>query len=111
VSTAVLPTPLRRADPRRGALSSLIGALLDGAVADAIPALPAHVVQARLVALGLLPADAVSGRFDRPTADAVARFQARVGLPADGVPGRSTSDLLLAARPAIIEPRKEPLPS
>jgi murein L,D-transpeptidase YcbB/YkuD len=98
VSSAVLlPTPARRAASRRGALSTLIGALFEGAVADAIPALPARQVQERLVSLDLLPADAVSGRFDRPTADAVARFQARVGLPVDGVPGRRTSDLLLAA--------------
>jgi murein L,D-transpeptidase YcbB/YkuD len=97
MSTAVLPAPARRADNRRGALSTLIGALLEGAVADAIPALPARQVQERLAGLGLLPADAVSGRFDRPTADAVARFQARTGLPVDGVPGRRTSDLLLAA--------------
>ena len=97
MSTAVLPTPARRAAPRRGALSTLIAALFEGAVADAIPALPARQVQERLVVLGLLASDAVSGRFDPPTADAVARFHARVGLPVDGVPGRRTSDLLLAA--------------
>jgi murein L,D-transpeptidase YcbB/YkuD len=111
VSTFVLPTPAlaRRATPRRGALSTLLGALFDGAVADAIPALPARQVQERLVALGLLSPAAVSGRFDRPTADAVARFQARTGLPADGVPGRRTADLLLAT--AIIAIQKEPAPA
>ena len=54
--------------------------LMPGAARAAVsPALPAGMVQERLVRLGLLPDEARSGRFDRRTADAVARFQARAG--------------------------------
>jgi len=59
------------------------------------PALHARTVQERLVALGRLPQDAVSGRFDRRTLDAVARFQADHRLPVDGIPDAKTADLLL----------------
>lgn len=61
-----------------------------------VPALPARRVQELLMAHDLLEPDAVTGRFDRRTCDAVARFQARHGLVVDGVPGTATSDLLLA---------------
>ena len=47
--------------------------------------------------LGLLADEARSGRYDRATTDAVARFQARAGLPVDGVPAQRTADALLAA--------------
>ncbi|XAY07534.1 endolysin [Paraconexibacter sp. AEG42_29] len=67
-----------------------------GATASgAIPALPARTVQHHLADLGLLPAAAVSGRFDHRTADAVASFQAARGLAVDGVPGPQTSAALL----------------
>jgi murein L,D-transpeptidase YcbB/YkuD len=64
--------------------------------AGIVPALPARTVQERLVALGRFPAEAVTGRYDRPTLDAVARFQAERGLRVDGVPGWRTADALLA---------------
>jgi peptidoglycan hydrolase-like protein with peptidoglycan-binding domain len=54
-------------------------------------------VQEQLVALGRLPADAITGRYDRRTLDAVARFQAEHGLPVDGVPDARTADELLLA--------------
>ena len=59
------------------------------------PALPAGETQEHLIALGLLPADARTGRYDRPTLDAVARFQASHGLPVDGIPDAATADALL----------------
>jgi peptidoglycan hydrolase-like protein with peptidoglycan-binding domain len=61
------------------------------------PALHARDVQERLLALGLLPAEAVTGRYDRRTLEAVARFQAQHGLPVDGVPDSPTADALLRA--------------
>jgi peptidoglycan hydrolase-like protein with peptidoglycan-binding domain len=61
------------------------------------PALPARTVQERLVALGRLPAEAITGRYDRRTLDAVARFQATLGLDVDGVPDARTADELLKA--------------
>jgi murein L,D-transpeptidase YcbB/YkuD len=74
------------------------GLLLPGAArAEVTPALPAPTVQERLVRLGLLSDEARTGRFDRATTDAVARFQARAGLPVDGVPAQRTADALLAA--------------
>src|SRR5262245_47902585 len=45
-----------------------------------VAALRARTVQERLVAHGFLAGDAVTGRFDRHTLDAVARFQAAHGL-------------------------------
>ncbi len=66
-----------------------------GSVPGGAPALRARVVQERLVAHGLLPADAVTSRYDRRTLDAVARFQAQRHLPVDGVPDARTADVLL----------------
>ena len=66
-----------------------------GAAAHGAPALQAREAQERLLALGLLPADALTGRYDRPTMDAVARFQATHGLPVDGIPDAATADALL----------------
>src|SRR3954454_2687888 len=60
------------------------------------PALQARETQERLIALGLLPADALTGRYDRRTMDAVARFQAARGLPVDGLPDAATADALLS---------------
>ena len=105
-SPTALPTPgtRRRRRPRPRALgiaAALTGSVLaPGAAAAAsggAPALPARTVQERLVALGRLPADAITGRYDRRTLDAVARFQATLGLPVDGVPDARTADALLAA--------------
>ncbi len=61
-----------------------------------MPALPARTVQLLLAALGILPASAVSGRFDPATANAVRPFQEAAGLEPNGVPGRATADALLA---------------
>jgi murein L,D-transpeptidase YcbB/YkuD len=61
-----------------------------------VPALPARRVQELLVAHDLLDPAAVTGRYDRATLDAVARFQARCGLVVDGMPGTVTADALLA---------------
>ena len=49
-------------------------------------------LQARLVELGYL--DTITGRYDTETHDAVAEFQSRSGLTADGIAGRQTQDLL-----------------
>ncbi len=74
------------------------GLLTPGAArAATIPALHAPEVQERLARLGLLEDEARTGRYDRATSDAVARFQARAGLPVDGVPAQPTADRLLAA--------------
>jgi peptidoglycan hydrolase-like protein with peptidoglycan-binding domain len=81
--------------PRFGLGAALRAVAVPGSVDGGAPALPARVVQARLVAHGLLPADAVTGRYDRRTLDAVARFQARRHLPVDGIPAARTADVLL----------------
>ena len=73
------------------------GLLMPGAArAEVSPALPAPEVQERLVRLGLLSDEARTGRYDRATTDAVARYQARAGLPVNGVPAQRTADALLA---------------
>jgi hypothetical protein len=98
-ATALLPSPVPARRAAGDGLLAVVGALFvpgGAAAVGAAPALPALEVQQRLAALGLLPRDAVSGRFDRRTANAVARFQARAGLRVDGVPGGRTADLLLA---------------
>jgi peptidoglycan hydrolase-like protein with peptidoglycan-binding domain len=98
-ANALLPSPVPARRAAGGGLLAVVGALFvpgGAAAAGATPAVPARDVQERLASLGLLPLDAVSGRFDRRTADAVARFQARAGLRVDGVPGGRTADLLLA---------------
>ena len=65
-------------------------------IAAEVPALPARTVQLLLAALGILPAGAASGRFDRATAAAVRAFQEAAGLEPSGIPGRATADALLA---------------
>ena len=71
--------------------------IVPGAVAGGAPALHARVAQERLVAHGYLEAEAVTGRYDRATLDAVARFQAEHQLPADGMPAEATADALLSS--------------
>ncbi|WP_028066433.1 peptidoglycan-binding domain-containing protein [Solirubrobacter soli] len=96
------PAPLHRGPtrPRRQFLATL-GAIVDSAfspgaaAAHGTPALQAREAQERLAALGFLPADALTGRYDRATMDAVARFQASEGLPVDGIPDAATADALL----------------
>ncbi len=98
------PAPFHRGPtrPRRKLLDTLAAvagsAFSPGGAAThgGAPALQARETQERLVALGLLPADALSGRYDRPTMDAVARFQASHGLPVDGFPDAATADALLS---------------
>ena len=70
--------------------------IVPGAVAGGAPALHARVAQERLVAHGYLEAEAVTGRYDRATLDAIARFQAEHRLPVDGVPDAHTADALLS---------------
>jgi murein L,D-transpeptidase YcbB/YkuD len=81
---------------RLGGLSAAAHAVLQpGAVPGGAPALHARDAQERLVVHGVLPAEAVTGRFDRRTLDAVARFQAVHGLPVDGMLDARTADALL----------------
>ena len=70
--------------------------IVPGAVAGGAPALHARVAQERLVAHGYPRGEAVTGRYDRATLDAVARFQAEQQLPVDGVPDARTADALLS---------------
>jgi len=97
--------------PRRkllATLSAVAGSALSpgGAAAHGgAPALQAGETQERLIALGLLPAGARSGRYDRRTLDAVARFQASQGLPVDGMPDAATADALLE----LAAPERQPL--
>jgi peptidoglycan hydrolase-like protein with peptidoglycan-binding domain len=87
--------------PRRklfATLAAVAGSALSpggAATHGGAPALQAGETQERLIALGLLPSDARSGRYDRRTMDAVARFQAAHGLPVDGFPDAATADALL----------------
>jgi peptidoglycan hydrolase-like protein with peptidoglycan-binding domain len=98
--TTPFPGPPTR--PRRKLLTTL-AAVVDSAfspgaaAAHGAPALSAHEAQERLIDLGLLDPAALSGRYDRPTMDAVARFQAAHGLPVDGVPDAATADTLLSS--------------
>lgn len=94
------PLAFRARAPRLPRLHGLVAAVQAVLVpgSSGTPALYARDVQERLVALDLLPADAVTGRYDRRTLDGVARFQARHGLPVDGVPDAPTADALLSAR-------------
>jgi peptidoglycan hydrolase-like protein with peptidoglycan-binding domain len=101
----------RPARPRRklfATLSAVAGSLLTpgGAAAHGgAPALHAGETQEHLIALGCLPVDARTGRYDRSTMDAVARFQASQGLPVDGMPDAATADALLA----LAAPERQPL--
>ncbi len=79
----------------RGFGAATRAVLIPGSERGGAPALHARVAQERLVAHGLLPADAVTGRYDRRTLDAVARFQAAHMLPVDGQLDGRTADALL----------------
>jgi len=101
LSARTAPFPGPPTKPRRKLLTTL-AAIADSAFSPGgaaahggAPALPARELQEHLIALGLLPPKALSGRYDRPTMDAVARFQARHGLPVDGFPDEATADALL----------------
>src|SRR5688572_15157257 len=90
-----LPRPLRL--PRfGGAAAALRAVAVPGSVAGGAPALHARIAQERLAAHGYLTADAVTGRYDRRTLDAVARFQAAYLLPVDGQLDARTADALLS---------------
>lgn len=102
LSASSSPTARPAATPVRSVpLRRLIGRLGDARAAWsraaelARPALDARTTQHILAAHGHLPTEGVTGRFDGPTAAAVAGFQRRVGLPANGVVGRRTADALL----------------
>lgn len=98
MSTIAHPLHLHRRRPR-GSARLLAVALLPGAAssADAVPAIPAADAQARLVALGLLPATAATGAWNPPTVDALRRYQAACGIEPSGVAGARTAERLLAA--------------
>jgi murein L,D-transpeptidase YcbB/YkuD len=102
LSTRTAPFPGPPSRPRHKLLATL-AAIVDSAfspgaaAAHGAPALSAHETQEHLIGLGLLDDAALSGRYDRPTMDAVARFQAAHGLPVDGVPDAATADALLTA--------------
>lgn len=82
--------------PRPGGFVAALRAVAEpGSVAGGAPALHARTAQECLAALGFLPEDAVTGRFDRRTLDAVARFQAVHHLPVDGTLDVRTADELL----------------
>jgi peptidoglycan hydrolase-like protein with peptidoglycan-binding domain len=106
-SSPALSPPLRRLPRSRPRVFAIAAAMVESVLAPGsagAPALPARTVQERLVALDRLPADAITGRYDRRTLDAVARFQAGLGLPVDGVPDAHTADELLKAT-AGVHPR------
>ena len=64
----------------------------------------AKAVQTRLAALGYLPSEAVTGKFDYRTQQAVIAFQAWEGLSRDGVVGPLTlARLKSAGRPVPID--------
>ena len=89
------PRPLRL--PRLGGVAAALRAVaVPGSVAGGAPALHARIAQERLAAHGYLAADAVTGRYDRRTLDAVARFQAAYLLPVDGQLDARTADALLS---------------
>lgn len=81
-------------------LRALGAALVPGRAAeDVMPAVRAADAQAMLSGVGLLRAGHRTGRWDRPTTDAVAAFQRARHLPATGIADRRTADLLLDAAP------------
>jgi peptidoglycan hydrolase-like protein with peptidoglycan-binding domain len=106
---SAFPPPMVRRRPRSrpralAIATAVLGAAFapgGAALAGGVPALEARPVQEWLAALGHLPGDAVTGRYDRRTLDAVARFQAAQGLPVDGVPDARTADALLRAADAL----------
>jgi lipoprotein-anchoring transpeptidase ErfK/SrfK len=64
----------------------------------------ATIVQQRLVKLHYLPADAITGRWDYRTSQAIMAFQAWQGLARDGDPGPLTrAALLTAAAPTPLQ--------
>jgi murein L,D-transpeptidase YcbB/YkuD len=90
--------PRRPRSPATALRRTLAAALVPGEAAEAmVPALQAADAQALLVRAGELDAHRASAHWDRPTADAVARFQRHRGLPCTGVADRRTADALLAA--------------
>ena len=96
------PAPFHRGPTRpRHKFLATLSAIVDSAfspgaaAAHGTPALQAREAQERLIALDLLAKDALTGRYDRRTLDAVARFQAAHGLPVDGIPDAATADALL----------------
>jgi murein L,D-transpeptidase YcbB/YkuD len=92
------PTLRRPRSPATALLSALAAALVPGeAEEQMVPALHAADAQALLVRAGELDHDLQSAHWDRPTTDAVARFQRHRGLPCTGVADRRTADALLAA--------------
>ncbi len=72
-------------------------------VGDLTPGTPTSpaAVQRRLVALGYLPASAVTGRNDYRTQQAVMAFQAWQGIGRDGVVGPVTLRALRTATPPV----------
>lgn len=90
------PHPLRLPRVGAGAVAALRAVAVPGSVPGGAPALHARVAQERLAAHGYLPAEAVTGRYDRRTLDAIARFQAAFLLPVDGQLDARTADALLS---------------
>jgi murein L,D-transpeptidase YcbB/YkuD len=90
--------PRRPRSPGAALWRTLAAALVPGEAAEEmVPALHAADAQALLVRAGELDDDHQSAHWDRPTTDAVARFQRHRGLPCTGVADRRTADALLAA--------------
>jgi hypothetical protein len=78
-------------------LRSLGAALIPGRAAqDVVPALQAADAQALLARARVLDPARRTGRWDRPTTDAVAAFQRARHLPVTGIADHRTADLLLA---------------
>ncbi|WP_026911324.1 peptidoglycan-binding domain-containing protein [Patulibacter minatonensis] len=108
MSTSIHPRQTSRPWDARAATSPSAGAVLLQALRavgtalvpgraqdDMVPALAASDAQALLVRAGTLSAGHASGRWDRPTTDAVARFQRARHLPCTGVLDHRTADVLL----------------
>lgn len=93
-STARRTTPARRTDLWHALAMLLVpGTARD----DVVPAIHAADAQALLTTIGMVPADATSGRWDAATVEAVRSFQHGRGLPATGVADHRTADALLVA--------------
>ena len=81
------------------------------AASDAAAANEAQRVRPRFVTLRYLPADAVTGRWDYRTSQAIIAFQAWEALTRDGVAGRLARAALLSAsgaRSSHVRPRGRP---